>query len=166
VKRIGAALALALLAACGRGEAPAPAPVPQPATTRDSVASEIRTVGGLQARRTDVLGIVADLLSATCEEGTLTVGIRFRNAGSDSLSITIPAEEGVRLTAGDRDWPVAREEDGELAITKTFVAELAPGNSRLWRASFVAPPRAVHSFDLELPGVQPFTDVPITDVER
>jgi len=170
------ALALVTFAACGGEERP-PAPAvpgaardsvaaPAETFTRDSVASPIESVGGLQARRTEVLGIVADLLSAVREEGTLTVAVRFRNAGSDSLSFTLSMEgagAGPRLTAGGRTWPLAREPDGDPAAPARFEASLAPGGSRLWRASFVAPPRSVHAFDLELPGVLPFADVPIRD---
>jgi hypothetical protein len=72
---------------------------------------------------------------------------------------------GARLTAGGRTWPLARGPDGELAAPASFEASLAPGQSRLWRATFVAPPPSVRRFDLELPGVLPFTDVPIRDEE-
>jgi len=173
------ALVLTTFAACGGEERrpPTPAPIETPArdsaaapietAARDSVASPIETVGGIQARRTEVLGMVADLLSAVREGGTLTVSVRFRNAGSDSLSFTLSGEgrggHGLRLTAGGRTWPLAREPDGDPAAPARFEASLAPGQSKLWRASFVAPPRSVHTFDLEMPGVIPFTDVPIRD---
>lgn len=161
----GLALGLILLAACGREE---PAPPPE-APAAESIASPMPTVGGLQARRAEV-GLVADLLTATRRGGTLTVTVRFRNAGTDTLSYTLVdgdgAYPGVRLTAGGRDWPLAREPDGELAAPRQFEASLGPGGSQLWRATFQAPPRTVETFDLELPGVERFSDVPIQDEER
>lgn len=161
------ALGLAALPSCG-SDAPEPSEAPAAAHPAiDTVASPIRTVGGIQAVRTEVTGIVADLLSATREGGLLTVTVRFRNAGSDSLAFAMPGEAGsypdVRLVAGGETWPIVRGEDGDLAAPATFEAHLAPGDSQLWRASFVAPPSTVRDFDLQLPGVEQFTAVPILD---
>jgi hypothetical protein len=158
-------LALVLVAACAREE-PARSST-EPAA--DSMASPMETVGGLQARRTDV-GLVADLLSATRQRDSLTVTIRFRNAGSDSIAYTMADGGGgypaVRLTAGGRDWPLAREPDGDPAAPRQFEASLGPSDSQLWRATFQAPPRSVGTFDLEMPGVERFSDVPIEDEEE
>lgn len=158
------ALALVLVAACAREERDRPSTAP----AADSMASPMETVGGLQASRTDV-GLVADLLTATRHRDSLTVTIRFRNAESDTLSYTLAerggAYPGLRLTAGGREWPLAREPDGDLAAPSEFEASLGPGDSELWRATFQAPPGSVQTFDLEMPGVERFSDVPIQEGE-
>ncbi len=168
--------AVAALGSCGGGggEASAPSAAPPPArdtATRasaagDSMAVPLATIGGLQARRTDA-GLVADLLSATRAESRLVVTVRFRNATTDTLAFALPAQggayPGTRLTAGGRAWPLAREEDGDVAAPAEFDIVVAPGQSRLWRAEFVAPPGEVPSFDLRMPGVATFVDVPIRD---
>lgn len=168
--RVVLAAVLALALAC-RGEEPALPPVPAPpaapaAAPRDTVPVPIATIGGLQARRTDS-GLVADLLSAVREEGRLAVTVRFRNAGTDTLAFELSADggryPGVRLTAGGRDWPLTREPDGDPAAPASFDIAVLPGQSRLWRGTFAAPPLSVHAFDLEMPGVETFLAVPIRD---
>ena len=152
--------------ACGREQAPQPRPAAAPAAVRDT-AVPIATVGGLQARRTDT-GLVADLLSANRGEGRLAVTVRFRNAATEPLAFQLSSEggryPGVRLTAGGRAWPLSRDEEGDPGAPRDFDIVVEPGQSRLWRGVFAAPPASLHAFDLEIPGVETFVDVPIRDV--
>ena len=170
VRALMPALVALGLAACGREEpAPRPETPPLSETARrahDTTLVPIATIGGLQARRADV-GLVADLLSANREEGVLAVTIRFRNATTDTVAFALPSEggryPGVRLSAGGRDWPLTREPDGDPGAPLEFDVAVAPGQSRLWRGVFAAPPASVHAFDLEMPGVERFVEVPIRD---
>jgi len=158
------------LAACGREE-PAPRPETPPLSetarlARDTTLIPMATIGGLQARRTEA-GLVADLLSANREEGVLAVTIRFRNAITDTIAFALPSEggryPGVRLTAGGQEWPLSHESDVEPGTTSEFDIVVAPGQSRLWRGVFAAPPASIRAFDLEMPGVERFVEVPIRD---
>ena len=157
---------LATLTACGGDEPPE-----TPPAARESVPPNIPTVGGIQARDTEIAGLVADLVTATRQEGRLTVAVRFRNTGTDTLPFSITADGGtypsVRLLAGGRAWPIARDEAGDLQAPESFERRLAPGQSMLWRAVFEAPPPEIGRFDLAMPGLRvPFRDVPINDRSR
>lgn len=154
-----------VLPGCGRDREPPPTQTPPEIAL--PAEPKVETIGGLQARRGDLAGLVADLVSAQREKGLLTITVRFRNAGTDTLRFEIPSDggtyPGVRLTAGGRAWPIARDESDP----KEFARTLAPGQSTVWRASFQAPPRATTTFDFEMPRVrEPFQDVPITDRAR
>ncbi|MDX1661760.1 MAG: hypothetical protein R3326_08220 [Gemmatimonadota bacterium] len=140
----------------GRDAAPA-------APARTDPAPE--SVGGIAAVRTDVGGVVADLLTAERADGRLTVAIRFRNTAGRGRRVEIPDdyESGWRLEAGGRDWPLATEPDGDPLANEPPRRVLEPAQSALWRGTFVAPPRDVKTFRLEVPGVRPFEDVPIID---
>ncbi len=177
-------LALALLlAGCG-GSAPGDRPPdasadrPPDAPGADSVAApdsverpevsslgQPASVGGLQARRTVVPGVMADLLDARREEGALLVTIRFRNSSESEADLPAAAAgyAGWSLRAGEREWPLLRDEGGELRASGELPARLAPAESRLWRGEFQAPPPDVETFALEIPGVEPFEGVPIQD---
>lgn len=162
------AVLLGLGPACSGGGPGAGRPSPsREATPPETSIPAPRSVGGLLARRTEASGVVADLLSAERRDGGLTVSIRFRNTGPGPRRIAIPANyaTGWRLVAGDRVWSLASEPDGDPAATETPDRELDPGASALWRGTFVAPPAGVDAFRLEVPGVEVFEDVPITDVE-
>lgn len=137
---------------------------PAPARTADPVPV---SVGGIVAARTDVPGVVADLVSVAREEGRLTVAVRFRNISQRTRRIDVSDEYGSRwrLVAGGREWPLATGADGDPAATAPPRRTLKPGQSALWRGTFVAPPPEVTTFRLEIPGVRPFEDVPIGDAE-
>ena len=103
-----ALLAALALAACRQEEAPAPPAV------REAIPPRFATVGGIQARDTEVPGLVADLLTASRAEGRLTVAVRFRNTGSDTVRFALSSDGGaypsVRLEAAGRTWPIVRNE--------------------------------------------------------
>lgn len=126
-----------------------------------------QSVGGIAAVRTDVHGVVADLLTADRENGRLTVAVRFRNHSEAPRRIEVADDYGERwrLVAGGRDWPLMREPDGDPAATDPPRRTLKPAQTALWRGTFVAPPAGVTTFRLEIPGVQTFEEVPIADVE-
>jgi hypothetical protein len=160
-----AVLTIAALAvvACGGNE-----PDGAPSSAREAVPPRFQSVGGIQARDTKYPGLVADLLTASREEGRLTVAVRFRNAGTDTVRFALPSDGGsypsVRLEAGGRAWPIARGEDGEPQAPGTFERSLVPGQGMLWRAVFEAPPAGITAFDLAMPGLSaPFQAIPITD---
>lgn len=161
-------LAGLVLVACDREPAPLPPATSTPPAIERSTESGIASIGGIQARRTEVRDVVADLLTARREGDLLTVTIRFRNAGTHSVRVEIPvvggSHPGLRLSAGGEEWPIARDEKGGLLATQELARTLGAGQSMLWWGSFRAPPPTVGSFDLAMPGVEgPFRDVPITD---
>lgn len=157
-----------LAAACG-GEPPVPGGDQEPAAAdtlpsvvpavADTGVREAQSVGGLQARHTEVRGVVADLLEARRAGEALVVTVRFRNTTRDTLDLPgqlAGSASDWTLTAGDRAWPLIRVPTGALP------ARLAPAETRLWRGEFRAPPRGVQAFDLAIPGVDPFLAVPVT----
>lgn len=167
-------LAPVLLVAAACGEPPVPGGEQEPAPTdsipgpasdagagtaaADSGARAPESVGGLQARHTGVRGVVADLLEVRRDGEALVVTIRFRNTTRDTLDLPAEIAASVAdwtLTAGGRAWPLAEAPRGALP------ARLAPSETRLWRGVFQAPPRDVRAFDLTIPGVDPFTGVPV-----
>jgi hypothetical protein len=123
----------------------------------------MESVGGLQARGTRLTGVMADLVSADREAGVLTVTIRFRNSTRARRPLPVePDLRGVELEAGGRSWPILR--DGDEAPSRVVLPDsLAPAETRVWRGEFTAPPLDVTEFDLAVPGVDPFTAVPIRD---
>ena len=156
-------IAALAVVACRRDE-----PDTAPSSAREVVPPRFQSVGGIQARDTEYPGLVADLLTASRDEGRLTVAVRFRNAGTDTVRFALPSDGGsypsVRLEAGGRAWPIARGEDGEPEAPGTFERSLIPGQSMLWRAVFEAPPAGITAFDLAMPGLSAsFQGVPITD---
>lgn len=187
--RVALLFAGAVLGACSTGEAPVPdgpangaleagateagtpestAPSPADSSPSPSPGPPPTTVGGIVAAWTDVDGVVADLLLAVRREGRLTVTIRFRNTSEATRRLAIPGDydSDWRLVAGGRDWRLAREADGDPLATEPLDDRvLLPGQTALWRGTFVAPPPGVHAFRLEVPGVEPFEDVPIADRE-
>lgn len=143
-------------------------PAPEPSEETASPARTdpaVETVGGVAAARTDVHGVVADLLAAEREGGRLTVSVRFRNTTEATHRIEIEGDydERWRLEAGGRRWSLMREPEGDLDATDPPRRALKPGQSALWRGTFEAPPPEVTTFRLEVPGVRPFEEVPITD---
>jgi hypothetical protein len=165
ISRAGVLSMLAVLApaACDRDE-----PTPAPPAIRESIPARLLSVGGIQVRETETPGVVADLLTASRAEGYLTIAVRVRNTGTDTVRFAIPSDGGtypsVRLEADGRFWSIARDEAGSLQAPGDFDRALDPGESMLWRAVFEAPPRSVTSFDLSMPGLRvPFQDIPITE---
>ena len=157
------AFAPLILSGCGQEE-----PAPAPPAVGEEIPPRFATVGGIQARDTEFPGLVADLLMASRAQGRLTVAVRFRNAGTDTVRFALASDGGtyplVRLEAGGRAWPIARNDDGEPEAPGTFERSLDPGQSMLWRAVFEAPPPGITAFDLTMPGLSsPFEDVPIVD---
>lgn len=155
-------LRLAALAAALSCGAP-----PEPGATSTPPAAEVRatqSVGGLQGRRTRVRGVVADLVSAERAGNVLVVTLRFRNSAQDTLPLPVsPGLEGAAVVAGGRTWPLARNERGAPRAGSALPESLAPAETRVWRGEFAAPPPEVETFDLEIPGVDRFTAVPIRD---
>lgn len=158
-------LAVVALAACSEVDRrPAPESTEEAArATRTDPG--VQSVGGVTAARTDVQGVVADLLTAEREGGRLTVSVRFRNTSEATHQVEIEGDydERWRLEAGGRRWALMRGPDGGPEATESLSRTLKPGQSALWRGTFAAPPPDVTTFRLEIPGVRPFEEVPISD---
>ncbi|HUP21106.1 MAG TPA: hypothetical protein VM778_14310 [Gemmatimonadota bacterium] len=162
IPALGAAFALA----CGGPPEPGATSTPPAASVSipDSAGRERESVGGLQAQDTQVIGVMADLVSADREEGVLKVTIRFRNSARGTLPL--PVEPNLRdsaLEAGGRPWPILRDPGGVARSSVELPDSLRPSESRIWRGEFAAPPRDVTEFDFTVPGVDPFTAIPIRD---
>lgn len=165
--------------ACGGEESPGDTPTP-PARSLDRSGDTVRpfphadrtrsdtippeTIGGLQARWSPTPGVVADLLTAERRDGVLAVTIRLRNTSARNAVVELETDGGTyrswSLTVGGREYPLLRDGDGPR-IPETVSDTLAPGETKTWHGRFRSPPPAAERFDLAIPGMRPFTDVPI-----
>jgi len=170
------ALAIVGIAACGGGgnEAADQGETTAGKVTDETVAASAPATaaadaGGavLQTQETNASGLVAELTEATRKEGVLTVKVRFRNTGTAEVYNNFETNHGgyqlFYVTAGEQKYFVLKDaEDAPLAPVYLTV-NLDPGATMTWWAKFPAPPATETTFDLIMPDVTPFEDVPITD---
>lgn len=150
------------------GEAAAPAG--EAATDAASGAAPAAATGSvLQSQEVDATpGLVAELTEATRKEGVLTVKVRFRNSGTeDNVYHGFETGHGdysrFYVTAGDQKYFVLKDSEGAPLAPKYLDVNLDAGQTSTWWAKFPAPPASETTFDLIMPDVTPFEDVPIRD---
>jgi len=132
-----------------------------PATTTAAAAGAV-----LQTQEVNMPGVVADLTEATRKEGVLTVKVRFRNTGTESVSesfTTFSDYSSFYVTAGEQKFFILEDAEGAPLAPKDLYVSLDAGETTTWWGKFPAPPATETTFDLVVPNVTPFEDVPITD---
>lgn len=121
----------------------------------------------IQAQETNVPGVVAELTEASREDGVLTVKVRFRNGGTEKQWKNIETGHGdyglFYLTAGEQKHFILKDTEGEPLAPRYLNLDLEPGAQHTWWAKFPAPAATIREFDLIIPDVLPFEDIPITE---
>jgi hypothetical protein len=121
---------------------------------------------GLQTRGIPDTPLIAVIHKTELDDGVLTVRVRFYNEGSDPARLTIDpsnAYESFFMTVGGEKLFILKNDDGELEAKKPLEVDLKPGKMESWWAKFPAPPPDTEAFDLEIPPIAPFRNVPILD---
>lgn len=150
------------------------APAGEPAAVADAetpvVASGAAPPAGtvLQAQEVDATtGLVAEIIEATRKEGVLTVKVRFRNTGSESVYKGFETHHGgyslFYVTAGNQKFFILKDSEGEPLAPKYLNVSLDPGQAMTWWGKFPAPPPSEATIDLVMPDMPPFEDVPVRD---
>ncbi|HET6363283.1 MAG TPA: hypothetical protein VFH11_14700 [Gemmatimonadota bacterium] len=119
---------------------------------------------GLQTRGIPGTALVAVLHRTEIDDDVLTARLRFYNEGETPAHLTIDptvAEEAFVLRIGAEEYPILRNEDGELEAKEALSLELEPGEMETWWVKFPAPPAGASRIDLEIPPVASFHDVPL-----
>ncbi len=137
---------------------------PEAATAVAPAAAPTTTI---QTQEANVPGLAAELTEATREEGVLTVKVRFRNQGAEPIHHSFETGHGdysyFYVTAGDQKYFILKDAEGAPLAPKYLTVDLDPGATTTWWGKFPAPPSTETMFDLVMPDVTPFEDVPITD---
>ena len=146
-------------------EPSAPAPT-SPASTSSDV---------IQSQDTNTPGVVAEIIQFRRSNGVLDVRIRFRNTSNNAINFYVmptgSSYDTFYLTAATKKYPMVKGADGvDMAPRPDYSCgapgvclKLAPGQSAVWWAKFVAPTADVKRVDLITPIALPFQDVPISD---
>lgn len=139
-----------------------------PTLGADAAAPAQPAAGGtIQTREVDATpGLVAELIEATRKDGVLTIKVRFRNVGSEQLYKSFETDHGdysrFYLTAGDQKFFVLKDSEGAPLAPQYLRVQLEPNQTMTWWAKFPAPAGQA-TFDLVMPDLVPFEDVPIRD---
>lgn len=121
----------------------------------------------IQSQEVDATpGLVAEMIEAKRKEGVLTIKVRFRNTGSESAWHNFETGHGdyslFYVTAGDQKFLVLKDTEGAPLAPKYLNVSLETGQTLTWWAKFPAPPAGEATFDLIIPDIPPFEDIPIT----
>lgn len=122
--------------------------------------------GGRQTREVPDSPLVAVLHGTKLDDGVLTVRLRFHNKGSEPARLAIDpssAYESFFVKVGDERLFILKDEDGELEAKARLEVDLKPGTMETWWAKFPAPAPETKAFDLEIPPIAPFRNVPLSD---
>jgi len=125
-----------------------------------------RRTEGIQTRSIPGTTLVVVLHDTDLDDGALTVRFRFYNDGPAPARLAIDpasAYESFYLEVGGEKLFILRDEDGDLAAKKPLELDLKPGKMESWWAKFPVPAADTETFDLEIPPVATFRDVPIDD---
>ncbi|HYO46430.1 MAG TPA: hypothetical protein VEY33_07045 [Gemmatimonadota bacterium] len=121
---------------------------------------------GLQTRGIPDTPLVAVIHEATRDDGVLTLRLRFYNDGVEPARLTIDPtsdSEPFFVQVGPEKLFILTDEDGELDAKEPLEVDLKPGQMESWWAKFPAPAADTKTFDLEIPPIATFTNVPIVD---
>lgn len=124
--------------------------------------------GVIQTREVDATpGLVAELTEATRKDGVLTIKVRFRHTGPERVYHSFETDHGrysrFYVTAGDQKYFVLKDSEGAPLAPQYLRVDLEPNLTMTWWAKFPAPPAGQATFDLVMPDLVPFEDVPIRD---
>jgi hypothetical protein len=121
---------------------------------------------GIQTRPISGTSLVGVVHQASVDDGILTVRLRFYNDGAETARLTIDPTagyEGFFVQVGGEKLLIVKDEEGELEAKEPLEVDLKPGKVESWWAKFPAPPAGTEAFDLEIPPVATFRDVPLED---
>ena len=119
---------------------------------------------GLQTRGIPDTPLVGVVYQANRENGVMTLRLRFYNDGSEPARLTIDPSsdhEAFFVRVGQEKLFILKDEDGELEAKEPLELDLKPGKMESWWAKFPAPAADAEAFDLEVPPIATFTNVPI-----
>ncbi|CAN5867651.1 hypothetical protein BH20GEM1_BH20GEM1_15910 [soil metagenome] len=100
------------------------------------------------------------------DDDVVTMRLRFYNDGSEPARLTIDplsAYESFYLQVGREKLFIRKDDDGELDAKEPVEMELKPGKMETWWAKFPAPSAGTEAFDLEIPPVATFRNIPLED---
>jgi hypothetical protein len=121
---------------------------------------------GIQIRPIPGTALVGVIHQASVDDGVLTVRIRFYNDGAEPARLTVDPTAGYEtffVRVGGERLLILKDEDGELEAKEPLEVDLKPGKVESWWAKFPAPPSGARAFDLEIPPIAPFANVPLED---
>jgi hypothetical protein len=120
--------------------------------------------GGLQSRTIPNSPFVAVVHQATVDDEVLTLRIRFYNGGNEPAELAFdPVYDSTFVSIGGEKLFILRDDDGELDAKEPLDETVQAGEMESWWARFPAPPAGTTSFDLDIPPIEPFRNVPLGD---
>jgi hypothetical protein len=114
-------------------------------------------------------GVTAEVIEFQRKGKTLTAKVRFTNRGSAEVRPSFYYSEAYLLDADNTKTEVLKDEDGHYlaALTSGYSnwwgEFLKPGTSQTVWIRFSAPPSGLSAMTLQIPGMEPFEDLPISD---
>lgn len=115
-------------------------------------------------------GLVAEVTEFKRRGNTLTAKVRFRNAGTDEVTIDLEYGKTYVLDAGGgKKYEVLRDDEKNYiaAIGKSYSDRywegIEPGEQKVVWMKFPAPPPEVKVATLQIDEAPPFDDLPIQD---
>jgi hypothetical protein len=121
---------------------------------------------GIQTRAIPGTSLVGVVHQAKLDDDVLTLRFRFYNDGSEPARLTIDptsAYESYFVQVGREKLFILKNEDGELDAKESLSSDLKPRKMETWWAKFPAPPAGTEAFDLEIPPVASFRNIPLED---
>lgn len=114
-------------------------------------------------------GIVAEVSEFRRKGNALTAKIRFSNRGTTRAQPDFYYSESYLLDGNNRKYEVLKDDKGSyLAALRSGYPDrwydgIEPGTSQTIWMKFSAPPASVTTATLQVPGMEPFEDLPIQD---
>lgn len=124
----------------------------------------------LAVQETKWPGLVAELTEFRRKGSTLTAKVRFRNTGSEDANPDVYLKEVYLMDlAAGKKYEALRDQEGTYIGSlrqgwdDRWYETVKPGQTMTIWVKFPAPPPEVRAMTLQVPGVQPFEDVPIQE---
>jgi hypothetical protein len=121
---------------------------------------------GLQTRPIEGTSMVGVLHRVELDDDVVTLRLRFYNDGSEPARLTIDPTsdyESFYVQVGREKLFIRKDDDGELDAKEPLEEEIKPGKMETWWARFAAPPDGTEAFDLAIPPVGTFRNIPLED---
>ena len=124
----------------------------------------------IATQETNWSGVTAELTEFKRKGNTLTAKLRLRNAGAAKVRPSVDLRKCYVLDANaGKKYEVLKDDQGAYIAALTgsspdnYSDEIPPAQQKIFWMKFPAPPATTRTVTLNVDGVPPFEDAPITD---
>jgi len=128
------------------------------------------TPAPIATQDTNVDGVTAEVIEFKRKGNTLTAKVKLRNASASQTNVAVHYDRSYVLDAdAGKKYEVLKDDKnvyiGALSggYDNRFMEDIPAGQAKSFWMKFPAPPAEVKAVTLQLDGIMPFEDLPITD---